>query len=162
MERVVKTLKNGTRVVFDQGKFDSWCVYLVRTNGSRYAPKDVEYFIGLQKLAAFYPKGKIFADFLEICHRTNQELNPEVLLFIEQLAATYTTEHQNLMEQWFTVLYAGMVAEENKEHAILKKRIKLLGMHQILVEHISPDNAAAFSKGRAWQELQQILIEKKL
>ena len=38
MERVVKTLKNGTRVVFDQGKFDSWCVYLVRTNGSRYAP----------------------------------------------------------------------------------------------------------------------------
>ena len=32
-----------------------------------------------------------------------------------------------------------MVAEENKKHAILKKRIKRLGMHQVLIEKKSAE-----------------------
>ncbi len=43
------------------------------------------------------------------------------------------------MEIWFNVLYAGMVAEENKENAVLKKRIKRLGMHQVLIDGLEPE-----------------------
>jgi hypothetical protein len=64
------------------------------------------------------------------------------------------------MEIWFNVLYAGMVAEENKEHALLKKRIKRLGMHQVLLENMEPEKAALFSKGKKWTELDKLMKEK--
>jgi len=44
-----------------------------------------------------------------------------------------------------------MVAEENKRSAVLKKRIKRLGVHQLLTEGMAPGRAAAFSRGKeAW------------
>lgn len=52
-----------------------------------------------------------------------------------------------------------MIAEENKDYAILKKRIKRLGMHQILIEKISPEKASNFSRGRNWRELDKICKE---
>jgi hypothetical protein len=53
-----------------------------------------------------------------------------------------------------------MVAEENKEHAILKKRIKRLGLYQVLVENMEPEQAAIFSKGKKWTELDKLMKEK--
>ncbi|MDY0143845.1 MAG: hypothetical protein RBR97_18320 [Bacteroidales bacterium] len=50
-----------------------------------------------------------------------------------------------------------MVAEENKEFAILKKRVKRLGMHQLLIEREKPDYAASYSKGKKWRELDIIM-----
>ncbi|WP_394369133.1 DUF7004 family protein [Carboxylicivirga marina] len=29
MSQLVKTLLNGQKIVFDKGKFDDWCVYIV-------------------------------------------------------------------------------------------------------------------------------------
>lgn len=72
------------------------------------------------------------------------------------ISAEYN-ENQIEVDIWFTVIYAGMVAEENKENAILKKRIKRLGMHQLLIENESPHFAANFSKGRKWRELDLIM-----
>ena len=57
------------------------------------------------------------------------------------------------MDKYFTIFYAGMIAEENKKHAILKKRIKRLGLHQILIEDADPKYAATFSEGKKWREL---------
>ena len=48
-----------------------------------------------------------------------------------------------------------MFAEENKAQAKLKKRIKRLGAHQVLIEGRPPEVAAEFSKGRPWQELDE-------
>jgi hypothetical protein len=45
------------------------------------------------------------------------------------------------MELWFTVLYAGMISEENKTNAILKKRVKRLGIHQVLIQNSTPSEA---------------------
>jgi 3-deoxy-D-manno-octulosonate 8-phosphate phosphatase KdsC-like HAD superfamily phosphatase len=64
------------------------------------------------------------------------------------------------MELWMNVIYAGMIAEENKENAILKKRIKRLGVHQVLIDNISPEKAAVFSKGKKWKELDEIMRMK--
>ncbi|MEI8165737.1 MAG: hypothetical protein WCG26_05140, partial [Chloroflexales bacterium] len=50
-----------------------------------------------------------------------------------------------------SILYAGMIAEENKHRAKLRKRVKRLGVHQVLVEHLAPEEAATFSKGKSWE-----------
>jgi len=162
MERPVKILNNELCVVFDQGRFDDWCVYLVQKNGTRYAPKDVEYFAQLQELDKQYDANKVYNDFLRIYHKTTRQIDPHVLELIGFLVKTYKVEHSDIMEQWFTVLYSGMVAEENKKHAVLKKRIKLLGMHQVLIEKITPDEAASYSKGKTWQTIESILKAKGL
>ena len=64
------------------------------------------------------------------------------------------------MDIWFTVIYAGMVAEENKAFAMLKKRIKRLGMHQVLVEGFDADYAAHFSRGKKWPELDSLMKQR--
>ena len=48
-----------------------------------------------------------------------------------------------------------MVAEENKRFARLKKYIKRLGVHQVLIEGHRASWAANYSRGKKWQELQQ-------
>jgi hypothetical protein len=53
-----------------------------------------------------------------------------------------------------------MIAEENKENAILGKRIKRLGMHQVLIENMKPEEAAVFSKGKKWKELHRLMKKR--
>jgi hypothetical protein len=50
MRTTIKEFSDGTKLEFDKGKFDDWCVYLLQ--GSRTAPKDIEYFGRLQQLSA--------------------------------------------------------------------------------------------------------------
>jgi hypothetical protein len=79
---------------------------------------------------------------------------------IDSISLTYKISDRLLIEKWFTVIYAGMVAEENKKFAVLKKRIKRLGMYQMLVENQDPKIAANFSKGKKWPELDLIMKSK--
>lgn len=157
MERLIKHLQNQQKVVFDTGKFDDWCVYLVTKEGKRTAPKDRDYFTELQKIAKAYPDNKLYADFVRIYQSTTATIDIRVLDKIEALANTYLPHHKTTMEQLFTILYAGMIAEENKDKAVLKKRIKRLGMHQILLQNKTPEFAASFSKGKNWRELHLLM-----
>ena len=52
------------------------------------------------------------------------------------------------------------MVRENKEFAKLKKRIKRLGMYQTLIEGMKPRDAANFSKGKDWTELDVIMKER--
>jgi hypothetical protein len=49
-----------------------------------------------------------------------------------------------------SILYAGMIAEENKRRARLRKRVKRLGVHQLLFEGASPAEATTFSRDKPW------------
>ncbi len=143
-------------VEFDKGSFDEWCVYLTRKNQPRYAPKDLEYFTELKRLGKKYGNHRIYDDFVTIYKPTNSIINKEILAQITNIASTYE-EDQILMDIWFTVIYAGMVAEENKQYAVLKKRVKRLGMHQLLVNNATPGFAANFSKGKKWRDLDLVM-----
>lgn len=160
MARLVKNIRYQRRVIFDKGKFDDWCVYVVERNGHRKAPLDVEYFHDLKMIALGYPDDKVYRDFLKIYELTTSSVEATVIQAIDNIVKTYKQDDQELIEQWFTVLYAGMIAEENKEKAILKKRVKRLGMHQVLMEDIPVQEAANFSKGKSWRELDKIMLEK--
>jgi hypothetical protein len=159
MTKLVAKLSDGSYIEFDTGKFDNWCVYLKRQNQIKYAPKDVEYFSILKKLALKYGNQKIYTDFVRIYEATTKNIDNKVVELINEIASDYGQD-KNEMDIWLTVLYAGMVAEENKEFAILKKRIKRLGVYQVLIENLSPEYAANFSRGKKWDELDKICRER--
>jgi len=154
MKRNIKIFPDGTKVEYNQGKFDAWCVYFIRANGQKIAPKDVQYFIRFQQLASKYGATTIYQDFVVIYAKTDYKINEMILNNITQLAAKYQDDALTI-DKLFTIIYAGMVAEENKEKAILKKRIKRLGMHQVLMENLPPNMAANFSRGKSWRELDK-------
>jgi len=157
MAKLVKQLRNNRSVIFDNGKFDDWCVYVVESDGTRKAPFDENYFSDLFEIAQKYNQDKVYNDFVAIYNMTTKDIDNNVLLLIESLTNTYNEEDQIIIEQWFTVIYAGMIAEENKQFAILKKRVKRLGMHQVLKLNMSAKDAAKFSYGKKWRELDAIM-----
>ena len=159
MPRKIYQFSNGGSIEFDSGNFDNWCVYVIRPNGERFAPKDIQYFSRLKKLGKVYGCDIIYDDFVIIYNRTTNKINPDVFTLIENLSSFYKKDALE-MEIWFSVLYAGMIAEENKENTILKKRIKRLGICQLLVDQICPEEAANFSKGKKWQELDKLMKSK--
>jgi len=159
MPRPIKTFSDNSILEFDQGGFDEWCVYLTRPTVNRYAPRDFQYFGRLKQLGQNYTNLRIYNDFVEVYNRTNATLNPVVMNFITEITSDYGNDSLE-MDILFTIIYAGMVAEENKANAILKKRIKRLGMHQSLIENTTADHAANFSKGKKWRELDAICKER--
>lgn len=157
MAKIIKALQNNRSVIFDTGKFDDWCVYVVENNGAKKAPFDQTYFNDLKTISQKYPLNKVYDDFVTIYNDTTKEIDKGVLLKIDHIFSTYNPEDQIIIEQWMTVLYAGMIAEENKTNAILKKRVKRLGMHQVLILHMPANEAAKFSYGKKWRDLDAIM-----
>lgn len=159
MATLIKQLSNGSIVEFDSGSFDEWCVYLTTSNKQRNAPRDITYFTILKSLGQKHGCKRVYNDFVSIYQLTNKSVSSAVLELITQISHGYLDDSEEI-ETWFTVLYAGMVAEENKEKAVLRKRIKRLGMHQLLMDGHTPEFAANFSKGKKWRELDAIMREK--
>ncbi len=152
----INTLSNGVFIEFDSGSFDGWCVFVTYTGCKRFAPTDIQYFTRIKEIGNKFGVQKVYDDFIVIYNRTTKNIDPNVFELILILSRFYGNNSAE-MELWLNVLYAGMIAEENKENAILKKRIKRLGVHQVLIDNISPGEAAVFSKGKKWKELDEIM-----
>ncbi|MDR0547385.1 MAG: hypothetical protein LBG77_07370 [Dysgonamonadaceae bacterium] len=158
MATLIKNLRNDRKVVFDSGRFDTWCVYVVELYGSRNSPRDNQYFADLQSMAQKYSDNKVYDDFVRIYDSTTASIKDDnVLSLIDEIVVTYNDEDKIIIEQWFSVIYGGMIAEENKEFTKLGKRVKRLGMYQVLIENMNPNVAANFSKGKTWQELDALM-----
>ena len=155
MARLIKRFTDGSVLEFDQGNFDEWCIFLTRPGRARVAPKDWQYFTRLQELAAEYGAAKVYADFASIFDATAQTLNNTLLMHITAISNNYP-RHALRADIVFTLLYAGMLAEENKAYAPLGKRIKRLGVYQVVMEWLIPREAATFSVGRPWQVLAKL------
>lgn len=153
--QIIQTFSDGSALTFDEGVFDGWCVYLKRPREPEYAPTDLQCFEELEQLSKKHGCVKIYDDFITFYSATTGSIDQQVLHLIRQVSATYHKDALSI-EILFATMYAGMIAEENKRFTKLKKRIKRLGVHQILVEKFSPDMAANFSRGKKWQDLDQI------
>jgi predicted RND superfamily exporter protein len=159
MSRRINNFSNGGFIEFDSGCFDGWCVFVTKPGTRRFAPTDVQYFTRIKEISEKFGPQKVYDDFVVIYNRTTKNIDPKVFVLILTLSRFYDDNSAEI-ELWFNVLYAGMIAEENKENAILKKRIKRLGVHQVLIDGISPEKAAVFSKGKKWKELDEIMRSK--
>jgi hypothetical protein len=148
--RLIRTFPDGSVLEFDRGKFDDWCLYLTRPTIPRYPPLDVEYFAQLKSLAARHSTRAVYEDFVTIFNRTNEHISPHVLEMIFHMSHTYGPDALEI-DILLTILYGGMVAEMNKRSTKLKKRVKRLGIHQLLLEDYSPEDAGSFSRGKGWE-----------
>ena len=101
----------------------------------------------------------IYNDFVLVYSKTTAEIDKHVTSLITRLSNKYGSDSL-MLDIWLSVIYAGMIAEENKENAILRKRIKRLGMHQVLVDGMEPKEAANFSKDLKWTVIDEICKEK--
>lgn len=152
--RVVAEMPNGSRIFFAQGKFDDWCVYLQRRNERPFAPLDVWYFSELALIDRSRGDQTVYRDFVEIYDGTGREISDSLVGCILSASRSYG-EHEHHFGEMMCVIYAGMIAEENKRNTRLGKRVKRLGMHQTLVERMPPATAANFSRGMSWQKIDE-------
>ena len=128
MSVLIKLIHGKIKIEFDEGNFDLWCVYLTEPGKPKFAPKDTEYFAFLKEMANLYSFPKVYSDFKRIYHRTSAVVNHQVLELITKISKTYG-ENAEEADMWFSIIYAGMIVEENKEKTILKKRVKRLGIY---------------------------------
>ncbi|MBU2115362.1 MAG: hypothetical protein KKE94_16485 [Gammaproteobacteria bacterium] len=150
-EVLIANLLDKTRLVFSQGRFDSWCIYHLR-NGFAHAIRDEEVFALMQKYTYTQQRFTLYQDFLTVFKLVTNEINCGLVNNITRISMKY--EAPGEVQFILMFLYAGMVAEENKEKAILKKYIKRLGVHQVLIECMLPKMAANYSRQKKWRELQ--------
>lgn len=150
----VVTFSDGSFLEFAQGKFDDWCIYLTRPGQKRYAPRDEIYFADLLQYGNKHGTRKIYDDFISIYDLADRQLKDEVFQHIHSITQKFNEDCLEI-EILYAILYMGMVAENNKKFTMLKKRIKRLGVHQVLVDGISPRDAANYSKKALWQENPQ-------
>lgn len=151
---LIRQFADGTRLTFGRGRFDDWCVLLTNAQVRNYALRDTEYFARLRELGARYDAARLYHDFVRVYDATDAQLRPQVHQLISEIAAAYPDGDRLRVEILLSILYATMVAEENKRKAILKKRIKRLAVHQILLEGATVATATTFSRGRRWYELE--------
>jgi hypothetical protein len=159
MVRLIRTFSNGESLVYDTGIFDNWCAYHCKPDGTRNPPRDVDYFSSLVELANIYGPKRLYSDIKKIFILTGKEIDEKILRYISLVSEEYF-ENSMMIEIIFTILYAAFISEENKANTKLGKRIKFLGIHQILVEGIPAETAAIFSKGKSWQEISKLCEQR--
>lgn len=138
---------------FAPGKFDDWCVYLTRAGGRYSAPLDVDYFKFFQDLARRYSKGQVYDDFMTIYDGTDKKVSRKILRTIGKIRDGYKSEDKLNVHKNFVIIYGGMIAEQNKDGAVLGKKIKRIGFYQSVVLGWEAEKAANFSKGKKAGEL---------
>lgn len=151
---LIKTFDNGNIIEIGKGAFDGWCVYLTNSKG-KHAPRDKDYFRVLKGFGTVFGRDIVYKDFLDIYNRVNNEISTDTLVFITDLSKNYG-EYSTKFDIIFTILYLGMVAEENKANTKLGKRIKRLGVHQVLIEKVDYEIAANFSRGLRASEIDSL------
>lgn len=158
MGQVIKSFADGSYLEYDRGSFDEWCVYLTKGDGSRRPPRDADYFYALKRLADLYGAGRIYADFVRVYDLTGNKAEAFALSEITAIASAYGKDSLEV-DVIFSILYMAMIAEERKEFTRLGKRIKRLGIYELLIKNRSVDDAANFMRGMGWREIDRLCKE---
>jgi hypothetical protein len=151
--RLITKFSNGSYLEYAKGRFDNWCIYSV-SDHARHAIKDLEVFNQIINCTKSVDSKNLYGDFIDIYSKTTADFNPTVIKQIKNISLKYSGCRGDI-EYILSFLYAGMVAEENKYRAILKKRIKRLALHQLLIEGVPAFITANYSRGKNWKLLDQ-------
>ena len=110
LKQLIKKVDNSITIAFDTGAFDDWCVYVTSPKRGKFAPTDSEYFTRLNLIGEEFGHQTIYNDFIKIYDLTTSTVDSVVLDSITDISRGYGTRSLE-MEVWFTVIYAGMIAE---------------------------------------------------
>lgn len=159
MDRLIKDYNDGSKLIFSQGHFDKWCVVYSKKDAPDEWVRDIDYFENLRKFAAEDGAEKVYQDFLDIYNHTGKDVEQDVLSKIDGIAKTYTSDELEV-NKTFVMIYGGMIAEENKENTKLGKRIKRLGIHKLIKENVSVEEAANFMRGLVWRDIDKMCSDR--
>ena len=146
MGTIIKRFSDGSYLEFDRGSFDGWCVYVATPGNVRRPPLDRNYFSFLKRLAEQFGPQRVYNDFVRVYRETEKHVDEKVFSLIAHIASGYPGWELRV-EQVFSILYLTMIAEENKANTHLGRRIKRLGIHCLLLEGLSVEQAADFTRG---------------
>lgn len=156
---IVKRFSDGSYLEFARGNFDEWCVYVTTPKGLRRPPLDRNYFSFLKRLAEQFGPQRVYNDFVRVYEETEKHVDEKVFSLISHIASGYPGWELRV-EQVFSILYLTMIAEENKAFTRLGRRIKRLGVYGLLLEGLSVEQAADFSRGMRWQDIAAMCSER--
>lgn len=159
MGQLIKSFSDGSFLEYDRGSFDEWCDYLTKSDGSRKPPRDVDYFSQLKQLAGKYGTNQVYNNYVRVYDLTGKQVEEQSLNAISQIAASYGNDAFEI-DVIFSILYMAMIAEEQKEHTRLGKRIKRLGIYTLLIENRSVSEAANFMRGMSWRDIAKLCEER--
>lgn len=146
-----------SKVIFDKGNFDNYCVYIVKKDDSRTPPKDIDYFNSFRELHQSNSNLNIYQDFVKVYDNTGKKFEQSTIDLIDNIVINSGLDGKDkkVYEGYLVVIYMAMIAEENKKYTRLGKRIKRLGMYNLLIENMDATSAANNSRGKNWQELDK-------
>ena len=144
---------DGEAIGFGRGRIDNFCVYH-RIEGLTRAPLDTEYFDFIEGLSRSHSAKKVYRRFVTLYEYVEKDVRKDAIELIDKISSDFPKEYRPC-QTYFTILYLAMVAEENYHGTKLGKRLKRLGVHQILIEGMEVDAAANWSRGRPWREISE-------
>ena len=156
---IVKRFSDGSYLEFARGNFDEWCVYVTTPGNVRRPPLDRNYFSFLKRLAEQFGPQRVYNDFVRVYEKTEKHVDEKVFSLIAHIASGYPGWELRV-EQVFSILYLTMIAEENKANTRLGCRIKRLGVYGLLLEGLSVEQAADFTRGMRWQDIAAMCSER--
>lgn len=149
-KRLQTTFGTRASIGFTQGKFDGWCVEVTSPGIPQY-PTDEWYFTKLVEYARVLGAERVYKDFVTMYDMTTKDFDTHTVRAVVDMVSDEYPSDARLV---FLILYYGMVAEENKANTKLGKRIKRLGVHELLVYGDPPHIAAHSTRGNIWQAIQ--------
>lgn len=147
------------KIYFDWGKFDEYCVYHIDNQGKKTIPKDEHYFKWIKDLADKYDRDKVYNDFLQVYNFASENFDGVNAL---TLAKKIDDKYEEDTTHWWIIFYMTMVAECKKKNAILKKRIKHLGIYNLLFDNYDIAYIVSYMKGKNWRELDALMKERNI
>ncbi|MDA9165923.1 hypothetical protein N9O16_00355 [Candidatus Poseidoniaceae archaeon] len=146
---IFRTFTDGKSIGFGRGKIDDYCVFIKDNDGFR-APLDTEYFQFIYDLATEYGTLSVYDSFKKLYLIAEKKLHPKANEIIDMASARFPERYLQ-SQLYFSVLYMAMVAEQNYPSTKLGKRLKRLGIYQLLFEEMSVQEAANWSRGKPWR-----------
>ena len=136
----------GKTLYFSDGKKDEWCVYVDNNDGKRPKPPcDKDYFMTLLNFSLKYGRNRMYNDFIMVYNMTTKNYSIDVVNKIIEMSKKYDYDDSDEIAVLFTTLYMTMISEENYKNTRLGKRIKRLGVYQVLMEGLDPACAAKYT-----------------
>lgn len=146
---------NGYEFYFDKGKIDNYRVHCINHKTKKdWFALDKEYLAWIKRMGNRYDNDSVYNDFVRLYDAVEYDYDfNNIIGLINELDSHY----HNQTQKWWVVFYMTMIAEEHKEGAILGKRIKRLGVYNVLFDGYSAEYTAHYMKDMSWIELDKLM-----
>lgn len=160
LNSLITAFDDSTYLCFTRGAFDSWRVTFLDAEGKQnYSPKDTAFFDYFLSLTEY---GSTKKDIFNIIKKMSKKISKNMDIIFDPLRKDiykYAKElnipenEQLRFEKAMMSILAAMLSEEQKAFTKLGKKLKLLGLHQVLIGNMEPKTAANWSRGKSWRDI---------